>query len=233
MIKTLSTYTKDFLHLFFPHNCEGCGSDIIQEDHLLCLQCQVKLPETNFLAVAANPIENIFYGRLSIHAAGSAYYFTKGSLIQQLVVELKYKNNHQVGLYLGKKLGFMLQQTDRFETVDYIIPLPLNPKKQQKRGYNQAEIICNGISRVWNRPVVNDAVVRNLFTETQTQKNRINRWQNMQEVFALHKTEQLNNKHVMLVDDIITTGATLEACGTELQKIPGIKLSIVTLAYTI
>lgn len=232
VIKTLSTYINDFLHLFFPHHCEGCGSDVVDHGHLLCLQCFSKLPETSFFNVAANPVEKIFYGRLQVQAAAAGYFFTKDSLLQHLMIELKYRNNKDIGVYLGKMIGYMLQKSNRFNAIDYLIPLPLHPRKQQKRGYNQSEQICNGIAAVWDKPVVNNAIVREQFTETQTQKNRISRWQAMQEVFALNHAGKLQNKHILLVDDIITTGATLEACGNELLKVPNLKISIATVAFT-
>lgn len=233
MIKTLSTYTKDFLHLFFPQYCEGCGSDVVEESQMLCLQCIAKLPETNFFQTADNPVEKTFYGRLNIKAAGAAYYFTKDSLMQHLITQLKYHGNKEIGNYLGKLTGEALLRSDRFSEIDCIIPLPLNHKKQQRRGYNQAAVIAEGIAAVINKPVLLNAVERNLFTETQTKKDRVHRWQTMQEVFAVKDSSIVENKHVLLIDDIVTTGATLEACGSEMLKVPGLKLSIATVAWTI
>jgi ComF family protein len=233
VIKTLNTYTKDLLHLFFPQYCEGCGSDVVDEDQLLCLQCLTRFPETGFLDSPGNPVEKIFYGRLPVQAAGAAYYFTKDSLMQHLVTQLKYHGNKEVGKYLGRMTGRELARCDRFSAIDYIIPLPLNAKKQQQRGYNQAAVIAEGIASVIEKPVLHNAVERKHFTETQTKKDRVHRWQSMQEVFAVKDTAVLENKHVLLVDDIITTGATLEACGAEIAKVPGLKLSIATVAWTI
>jgi ComF family protein len=233
VIKTLSTYTKDFLHLFFPHYCEGCGSDVLEESQLLCLQCHAKLPETGFFKLPGNPVEKTFYGRLKIESSGAAYYFTKDSLMQHLITELKYHGKKEIGEYLGRMSGHHLKQTDRFDSIDCIVPLPLNPKKQQKRGYNQAAAIAEGISAIIEKPVILDAVERRLFTETQTKKDRVHRWQTMQEVFAVKDASILENKHVLLVDDIVTTGATLEACGAEMLKVPGLKLSIAAVCWTI
>ena len=149
------------------------------------------------------------------------------------MVQLKYKSNQQAGIYLGKRLGEQLNVSERFNDVDAIIPLPLNPKKEFKRGYNQAKIICDGIVSVWNKPIIDDAVVRTHFTETQTHQDRIHRWQNMQSVFSISHPKVLKNKHILLIDDVITTGATLEACAAAILKISGTKLSIATVAYTI
>lgn len=233
MLKTLNTYTKDLLNLFFPHFCEGCGSDIGEDSQLLCLQCMARLPETNFFEAPGNPVEKTFYGRLTTEAAGAAYYFTKDSLVQHLVTELKYQGNKEVGLYLGRMTALQLSKSNRFDTVDCIVPLPLNDKKLKKRGYNQAALICEGMSSILDIPVIPDIAIRKLFTETQTAKDRVDRWQSMQNVFELKNPRRLENKHILLVDDIITTGATLEACGNVLLKAPGARLSIATVAWTI
>ena len=233
MIKTLNLYLDHFGHLFFPHVCEGCGNDIIENGSLLCAECLLSLPETNFIAEPNNPVEKIFYGRIQIEAAGSAFYFTKHSLLQRLIIGLKYQGNKEAGFYLGKLLGYRLVQARRFNTVDEIIPLPLNPRKERKRGYNQATIIAEGIAAVWQKQVQKTSVQRSVFTETQTHKNRISRWQTMEGVFETIDQGLLSDKHLLLVDDIVTTGATLEACGEKLLKVPGIKLSIATVAYTI
>ncbi|WP_235921303.1 ComF family protein [Foetidibacter luteolus] len=193
----------------------------------------MQLPETGFIGVDGNTIEKIFYGRLPVQKAGSAFYFTKDSLVQKLAVELKYKGNKAMGQYLGRLLGKRLQSCRRFEEVDVIVPLPLNPKKQRKRGYNQAEEIAKGIAEVWSRPVISNAVIRNIFTDTQTHKTRVSRWQTMEAVFSVSQPLLIEGKHVLLVDDIITTGATLEACGQAMLQTPGVKLSIATVAYTI
>jgi ComF family protein len=233
VLNTLDTYTKDLLHLFFPNLCEGCGSDVVEHDQLLCLQCMAALPVTGFFQAKGNPIEKTFYGRLALQHAGAAYYFTGNSLMQHLVTELKYKGNKAIGEYLGRMTGIALLQCDWHHTIDAIVPLPLNAKKLQKRGYNQAAVIAGGLATILQKPVLLNAVERKIFTETQTKKDRISRWQTMQEVFSVKDAAILENKQVLLVDDIVTTGATLEACGTTMLKVPGLKLSIATVAWTI
>ena len=233
MIKTLNIYSKDLLHLFFPHHCTGCGSDVVEDSQLLCLQCLAKLPETKFFEAEGNPVEKTFYGRLALQSAGAAYYFTKDSFVQHLITELKYHGNTDIGIYLGKLTALQMQKSDRFESVDCIVPLPLNDKKFQKRGYNQAALIAEGMLSILNIPVITNAVVRRLFTETQTKKDRVTRWQSMQNVFEIKNISSLENKHVLLVDDIVTTGATLEACGSVMLQVPNLKLSIATVAWTI
>jgi ComF family protein len=233
VLRTLATFTKDVSHLFFPHHCEGCGSDALEDPALLCLQCHAKLPATGFFTVADNPVERTFYGRLAVASAGATYYFTKDSLIQHLITELKYKGNKAIGEYLGKLTGHHLLRSNRFSGIDFVVPLPLNRKKLQQRGYNQAAVIAEGISKTIQKPVLMEAVDRNHFTETQTKKDRVSRWQSMQQVFAVKNTTLLENSHVLLVDDIVTTGATLEACGAAMLQVPGLKLSIAAVAWTI
>ncbi len=230
---TIQSAATDLIHLFFPHVCAGCGSDIINLDHQLCLRCISELPFTNFFEQFGNPVERKFYGRMEVKNAGSGYFFTKDSLIESLVYELKYKGNKAIGFYMGKLLGNLLQNNTRFNEVDIMIPLPLNARRFKKRGYNQAAILCEGIASICSKPIMNDAVIRKVNTETQTHKGRITRWENMDGVFAVAKPEAIQNKHILLVDDIVTTGASLEACGAEILKVPGTTLSIATLAYTI
>ena len=226
-----STILSPLKHLFYPHVCTGCGSDLIDDNNLLCLQCINDLPHTNFEMHANNPVEKIFWGRLPLTAAMSEFYFTKGTLIQTLIHQFKYKSNIDVGLYLGAIMGRSLLNSNRFTTIDALIPLPLNAEKEFKRGYNQATILCNGMAEVMGVPVIKNNVVRNRFTETQTKKHRVERWKNVESSFGTNDSAALRNKHILLVDDVVTTGATLEACGTEILKIEGTKLSIATLAY--
>lgn len=233
MLKELQSCITDFAHLFFPHTCAGCGSDIIEQDQILCAVCYLELPETHFFKHPRNTIEKIFAGRIRIESAGSAYYFTKHSILQNLIFELKYKGNKEVGYLLGKLTGRQILESSRFEDIDIIVPLPLNKKKEKKRGYNQASLIAEGMSEMLGKPVITDAIRRSIFTETQTHKDRVSRWQTMQDVFVVIDPDALKGKHVLLVDDVVTTGATLEACGQTVINIPETKLSIASVAYTI
>ena len=229
----LKNYFNDFLHLFFPHNCIGCGTDVLNNEDALCAHCLTQLPETGFLSKPNNIIEKMFYGRMPVEHAGSAFYFNKDSLLQHLIIQLKYRANQSAGIYLGKLLGYITKDSKRFDDIDIIVPLPLNEKKLYKRGYNQALILAKGVSQVCNKPVVAHAVERLLFTETQTHKDRVTRWQTMEGVFKVTDKAALENKHILLVDDIVTTGATLESCGATILQTENTKISICTLAYTI
>ncbi|MBL0356167.1 MAG: ComF family protein [Chitinophagaceae bacterium] len=228
-----NTILPDFKHLFYPHICSGCGSDILADDNLLCAKCFVNLPFTFYAQYADNPIEKIFWGRIPIAAAHAEFYFAKESLIQQLIHQLKYKSNREIGMYLGEMLGRTLISSKRFNQIDGLIPLPLFPDKERKRGYNQAAIICNGMSDVMKVPVLNNVLVRQRFTETQTKKHRTERWENVEGSFAVKNEALVKGKHLLLVDDVITTGATLEASGHCLLKTEGIKLSIATLTAAV
>lgn len=231
MLSALKTIASSALHLFYPHICTGCGSDLLNEESQLCLRCIHALPHTNFAGMAGNPIEKQFWGRIAVEACHSEFYFAKEFLIQHLIHLLKYKGDTAIGTYLGELMGLSLLQSNRFRNIDALIPLPLYADKERKRGYNQAAIVCNGISSVMNIPVKNEVVIRSHATETQTRKHRTERWENVSESFRIEYPEWLRNKHVLLVDDVITTGATLEACGHTILQTGNVKLSIATLAY--
>jgi ComF family protein len=197
------------------------------------MHCINRLPVTGFHHHAGNSIEKIFWGRMPVTDAASYLYFSKDSLLQHIVHELKYKGNKELGLFMGRKMGEVLLQTHRFQNIDALVPLPLFAARERKRGYNQALILCMGIAEVLSLPVLDKAIRRHTLSETQTNKNRIDRWLNMQGKFELLHPDAIAGKHILLVDDVITTGATLEACGQELLTTPATRLSIMTMAYTV
>ncbi|MBU3744140.1 MAG: ComF family protein, partial [Sediminibacterium sp.] len=232
MRKNISNCLRSFLHLLYPHYCEGCHTDLSSREILLCASCENSLPQTHFWNIPNNAVEKIFRHRLSIEAAAAAYFFTNDSLMQHLIMQLKYHNMPEAGIWLGNRLGKFLLSTERFNSVDSILPLPLHPKKEFIRGYNQALKIAQGVAEALHKPVITNALIRNQFTKTQTRENRVNRWNNMQGVFAIPEPNLIRGKHCLLVDDVITTGATLEACGNLILSIEGCKLSVATAAYT-
>lgn len=229
----INTCFKNLVNLLYPAVCAGCGSDMVKDDQLLCLDCVAGMPLTGFYSKEHNPVEKIFWGRLPLVAAASYVYFTKQSVIQTLLHELKYRGNKEVGLYFGRLIGEELKNSKRFDDASALVPLPLHVKKQKKRGYNQAEVISEGISEQLKIPVLRDAVIRKSETGTQTRMNRMKRWENIGGKFEVVKSSAVNGKHVILVDDVITTGATLESCGSELLKTGNVRLSIASLAYTL
>ena len=224
---------NDFIHLFFPHVCAGCGTDVLNRESPLCLHCINQLPLTNFHLHANNPVERYFWGRIPVRHATALCHFTRASLVQHLMHQLKYKCNKYIGFFLGRMAGKLLRESNYFDDVDALVPLPLFAQREQKRGYNQAAVLCEGMAAAMQLPVIGNAVVRLSATETQTHKNRAERWQNMEGRFQLIQADAVYNKHVLLVDDVVTTGATLEACGEELLKAQNTRLSIATLAYTV
>ena len=231
MINTRKLF-NDFIHLLYPHNCAGCGSDLLENDQSICIHCYTNLPETNYAALPGNPIEKIFYGRLNVEHSTAGYYFSKSSVLQRLIHQLKYNGNIEVGHQLGQWLGLQLQKSNRFNAIDALIPLPLYPSKEKKRGYNQATVLCEGIAEIMNIPILNNIVLRKRYTDTQTKKGRTERLLNVDGSFEVSDAAALQQKHVLLVDDVITTGATLEACGLAIKETDNVRLSIATLAWS-
>jgi len=221
---------ESLFHLLFPNVCAGCGNDMITGNTSLCLKCIDAMPETNFEKHRDNPIEKKFWGRIPLASATAQYYFTRESLMQQLMHEFKYRGNKDLGFQLGKMMGHNLKRSGRFR-VDALIPLPLFALKEKRRGFNQATVLCEGIAEELKIPVLKNVIVRSTYTDTQTKKSRIDRWLNMEGKFILNNPSAIFGKHVLLVDDVVTTGATLEACGTELLKADNTRLSIATLCF--
>ncbi len=195
------------------------------------MRCIEALPQTDFEFHPGNPVEKKFYGRLPLQHASAFCYFNKESLMQHLVHQFKYRNNRELGVQLGRLMGDALKRSDRF-LVDALIPLPLFPGKERKRGFNQSLLLCQGIAKHLHVPVLNNVITRAQHTETQTKKGRIERWRNMEGKFVLNDADAIAGKHILLVDDVVTTGATLEACGSELLKAENTKLSVATLCYS-
>lgn len=221
---------SDLAHLFYPHLCFGCGDDQISHPEFLCPVCKSELPYTHFADIRDNPVEKIFYGRIKIEAAMSLFYFSKKAVIQNLVHHLKYKRQPQLGIELGKMIGLEISKKSAFEDCDFVVPLPLYKDREKSRGYNQSALLCEGISAICQLPVSVENLVRMHKSETQTKKHRRERWQNVEGIFEVLNPSAFENKKILLVDDVITTGASLEACAEELLKIPNVGICIATLA---
>jgi len=229
-MKVVVSLLDDFLSLVYPRICMACGNSLYKYEKCICTFCSYHLPKTNFHLEKDNPVSKLFWGKVNIHAATSLYYFNKGGKVQQLMHQLKYKGQKDIGLYIGTSYGKELLKSDLFNTVEYVIPVPLHPKKIKQRGYNQSELIAQGISQSMNIPLDIKTLIKINETKTQTHKSRFSRWENVKEVFELKEYHHLTNKHIMLVDDVITTGSTIESCIIQLLKVPGIKISIATMA---
>ena len=230
-MKFLSEVTKALSHLIFPHLCEGCGSPYLSEKEYLCTYCYSELPETIFFASENNPAEKLFIGRLMIEMAGAQFYYTRNSLMRKLMHEFKYKGHISLGKYLGCLMAYSISNSKRFSEIDLIIPVPLHKKKQSKRGYNQAEVLAASISMILKKPLLTNVIIKQSNTQSQTRKNRIERWNNAEGSYVVLDATLLDNKHILLVDDVITTGATIEACGRVIKKSSNCKLSIAALCY--
>ncbi len=223
-------YISDFISLIFPRICAACGNSLWKHETGLCHFCEYHLPKTNYHLDAENPVSRLFWGRVNIETGAAFLYFNKGSKVQQLVHQLKYKGRKDIGIYLGEQYGQTLKYAPLFNSADAIVPVPLHKKKFMQRGYNQSEQFAIGLSGSMNIPVNNHLLMRTKSNETQTRKSRFNRYENVKDIFALNYPEKWHGKHLILVDDVITTGATLEACIHTLSSIPGAKISIACIA---
>jgi ComF family protein len=229
-MKLQAGYLADFISLLFPELCQACGESLILGEELICTDCRYHLPFTDFHLKPDNMVAQQFWGKINLEAAYALCYFTKGGKMQQLMHQFKYKGRHKIGNMLGNIAAEQMAKNPVLSTIDVIIPVPLHKSRLRKRGFNQSACFAEGISGKLNVPVIEHNLVRIRATETQTHRSRFERFENMQQVFVLENPRSLINKHVLLVDDVVTTGSTLEACGAELLKVEGLKLSIATIA---
>lgn len=222
---------QDLAHLLFPRLCNACNRSLLKGEYVLCLTCCSDLPYTDFHLYEHNLLAKQFWGKTHLHSAMALLYFNKGGKTQKLIHNLKYKQQTDIGLFLGRKIGESLLSSVNCQNIDVIIPVPLHPGKERKRGYNQSKYLAMGIAEVIGVPVNTKALIRTRLTKTQTKKDRYTRFKDLNSTFKVTMSESLVNKHILLVDDVITTGATLEACAMELQKHAIQKLSIAAAAY--
>jgi ComF family protein len=226
-------YLNAFLHLLYPQICFGCGTDLVEKGAPLCKPCIQNLPSTDFFSINENPIEKIFWGRVTIQHAGALLFFTKDSLVQTLITQLKYQHNKKVGILLGRLMGEAIAAEEKFEQIDLIIPIPIQNSKINSRGYNQSQIIALGMQQVWNRPIVHDVLIKKSWSNSQTKKNRKARLQQVPDLFLIQYPDSIKGKHVLIVDDVLTTGATLEAAITSLMAGSPASISVAVAAYTL
>ena len=227
----INRLANDVIGLLFPELCNGCGTHLYYGEKEICTKCLFDLPYTDYHLFQENRVAKQLWARLACNAAMAMLYFRKGAKVQNLIHSLKYKDKTAVGIKLGNLLGERLKLSAQYAAIDLIIPVPLHPKKERARSYNQSKYIADGIAEILNVPVSNSHLLRKLYTSSQTKKARYIRYENMQDVFQINNIEELKNLHVLLVDDVITTGATIEACGNSLLTANIAKLSIAIVAF--
>ncbi|MFD2517172.1 ComF family protein [Salinimicrobium flavum] len=222
----------DLIELLYPRICNGCEAVLLQNEKVLCTPCLHSLPVTNYHLEKDNPVEKIFFGRIPVENATSLLLFEKKGIVQKLIHNLKYRGQEEIGSWLGSWMGTELKEQKKFKKITAVIPVPLHKNKLKKRGFNQVEKFGIEIANSLEVPYYNNILLKKTASKTQTIKKRFARWGSIEETFVLENPETLENAHVLLVDDLVTTGATLEACTAKLLKVPGIKVSIVTMAVT-
>jgi ComF family protein len=220
---------NDFINLIFPVNCAACGEILMKNERIICSDCIYHLPRTDYHLDQDNPVARIFWGRIRVEQATAYYFFSKGSRFRRLIHELKYLGREDIGEELGRAFGYDLIRTG-FRDTDLVVPVPLHKKKFKKRGFNQSECIARGIAEAMDKPMNTSSICRAFHTTTQTRKSRYDRWLNVEGVFRVNEPDSLTCKHILLVDDVLTTGATLEACATAILEVEGTKVSIAVLA---
>lgn len=234
MLRLISTYLADFTDLLFPTLCLGCTRSLGANEAILCTHCRLNLPETGqHRTLYDNSSHNNFAGKVPIRFVASYVYFTKGGIVQKLIHRIKYKGQKEAAKEIAHWYGHQLNaESNVAAEIDMLIGVPLHKSRLNQRGYNQADWIAKGLSESLNVPVRNDLLVRKRFKASQTRKNRIERWENVKTVFAVTKPEEVTDKHIVIVDDVLTTGATLEACAIELLKAGCRSVGILTIAAT-
>jgi ComF family protein len=226
LCKSISEAGYDLLGLFVPRCCAACDIGLMRFEKGICLTCSDDLPHTRFHHDPANPVQKLFWGKVELHAASALLHFTSGGRVQRMLHRLKYHGDQDVGLDLGRRMGLALNACMRFQDVDLLIPVPLQRHKQRERGYNQSAVLIEGIRTVWDRPTLGEALVRTLATESQTRKGRMERWRNVNSAFTAALYEEVRGKHVLIVDDVVTTGATLESCAAALGRAGNVRISV-------
>jgi ComF family protein len=216
--------------LIYPKICMACDRPLLKHEESLCTFCIYSLPKTGFHAENDNPVSRLFWGKSEIEGAASYFHFEKGGHVQLLIHKFKYKGFKEIGIEVGKHYGTELKHFAPYNNADLIIPVPLHKSKQRKRGYNQSEFFASGLSQAMKIPTDFISLYRARATETQTRKSRFERFENVKSIFQLNENHSLAGKHILLVDDVVTTGSTLEACCQTLKE-AGNKVSVVTMAY--
>jgi ComF family protein len=229
-LATIKSSFQDLLSIAYPNNCKLCRQSLFENEETLCSACLEGLPTTNYLTVKDNPIQQLFWGRCEIEHAAAMYFINKHNKVHDLMHLLKYRDKPAVGERLGRRLGNALLDTNSlFDKIDYLVPVPLHWKKEKLRGYNQSYHVALGVKEKANIPIDHTNLERRVENISQTKKGKYERWENVEEIFVLKNPALFKDKHLLLIDDVVTTGATLEACVHALKN-AACKVSIFTLA---
>ncbi len=231
LLNRLAEAFSDFSGLVFPRLCAVCGANLYYSEKAVCTRCMYEFPLTRFTDLTTNMVAELFWGRVPIRYSTSYFYYIKDSRYQHIIHHLKYSGRQHIGLELGRIFGTELMKTS-IASVDVIVPVPLHPKKLRKRGFNQSEVIARGMAGSMDKNIITGALERIRYTASQTNRSRYERWENVEGIFRVKKPHLLAGKHILLTDDVVTTGSTLEACASEILKIQGTTVSVATLAVT-
>lgn len=222
----------NFMSLVYPNLCQLCGRSLFRGERSICLKCHHHLPKARFAEDASNPAAQVFWGRVPLKVVVTAFLYNKGNAVQQLIHAFKYRGVREIGILLGEELGNEILKSNYGDNIDMIIPVPLHPKKQKKRGFNQSEIIARGVASVVDAELNTSTLYRKAFSSTQTRKTKYQRWENVENIFGIKNSDEIKNKHILLIDDVITTGATMEACAQVLLQVEEVTLSVGAVAFT-
>ena len=214
---------RELLQLFFPETCEVCGKALRYGEHLLCTDCLLDIPQIYLHNMERNPVEKMFAGQVQFERATAFFNYQKHTNYAHLIHKLKYQGRDDIGIWLGEMFGVKLQESGFLDGIDAILPIPLHPKRQRKRGYNQSQMIAEGIANITKTPIITDAVIRAVYTNTQTRKNKDERAKNVQGIFEVTDNKALENKHILILDDVITTGATCISCAETILQNSNVK----------
>lgn len=231
-LKKLADWGSDLLHLVYPETCLICDRELVKQQSM-CSICQSNLRYTHFEKFdGPSELDKLTWGRMEIASTAALLYFEKSSATQDILHAIKYKGKQKLAKNMGELFGEkLLSNPDKYTHIEALVPVPLHPKKLFIRGYNQSALLANGISEAMNIPVISDFLLRNTHTESQTKKGRFKRWDNVESVFELASDKYKDLKHIALVDDVITTGSTLEACVKKIKEdLPHIQVSLLSLA---
>lgn len=227
----LTSISRDFFSLLYPPACAACSSVLLNQENHICTACLYNMARTNFHLDPDNSMAQLFWGRVKIENAAALYFFEKGSKCRKILHQIKYRGKKNLARYLGEIYGNDLLRSGQLTDVDILIPVPLHASKLKRRGFNQSEWFAGGLADILGKPLITKVLVRFLGTGTQTSKSRPERWENVKNSFRVRYPDIVEGKHILLVDDVVTTGATLEACAAALLKNSDVRVSILTMAF--